>query len=92
MANNRGKIEMDIPKVAISAAIEELSLSLAEGQYHALLGLIESLNSYVQETKVYFLFILIFSPFSSLSFCFVFFCFFFYHNYNLGICLLLSSI
>jgi hypothetical protein len=53
MANNKGQIDMDIPKVAISAAIEELSLSLEEGQYHALLGLIESFNFYVQETKVF---------------------------------------
>jgi hypothetical protein len=58
MANNKGKLDMDIPKVAISAAIEELSLSLEEGQYHALLGLIESLNFYVQETKVFSLFLL----------------------------------
>lgn len=59
MANNKGKIDMDIPKVAISAALEELSLSLSEGQYHALLGLVESLNFYIQETKVYlFIFLL----------------------------------
>lgn len=43
---------MEIPKATISAALEELSLSLEEAQYHALLDLLESINFYVQETKV----------------------------------------
>lgn len=51
---------MDIPKATISAALEELSLSLEESQYHALLDLVESINFYVQETKVYFKFKLYF--------------------------------
>ncbi len=43
---------MSIPKIAISSAIEELSISLEEEQYRALLGLVEVVNFYVQETKV----------------------------------------